>query len=401
MPKTLDIDTIYIKDPLAKDIAHKWESWDAARAGWKAERKELRDYIFATDTTKTSNKKLPWKNSTTRPKLTQLRDNLHANYMAALFPHDDFFQWQAGEEEATNKEKAKVITSYVKNKLAQSQFRQTVSKMVLDYIDNGNVFGEVNYVKKTHPDAVTGIESVIYQGPVIDRISTYDLVLDITAPTFKEAPKITRRLISVGELKLMVEENPDRPWAMEALQEMIGVRHTVNQHQGKPDSVKSHGLSIDGFSSIYNYMNSGTVEILEFEGTLYDIHEDKLYKNYRIVIADRCKVIYKEPFESWLGQSNKEHAGWRERPDNLMAMGPLDNLVGMQYRIDHLENLKADVFDMIAHPPVYQKGYVEQWEWGPGEKILGDVDSDVRMLSPDTTALNADFQIQFLYCIQF
>jgi len=76
-----------------------------------------------------------------------------------------------------------------------------------------------------------------------------------------------------------------------------------------------------------------------------------------------------------------------------MAMGPLDNLVGMQYRIDHLENLKADVFDQIAHPVVYQRGMVEDWEWGPGERIFGDVDSNVDVLSPDPTALNAEFQI--------
>jgi len=79
-----------------------------------------------------------------------------------------------------------------------------------------------------------------------------------------------------------------------------------------------------------------------------------------------------------------------------MAMGPLDNLVGMQYRIDHLENLKADVFDQIALPVVYQRGEVEEWEWGPGEKIYGDIDSDVSVLSPDATALNADFQIDIL-----
>jgi hypothetical protein len=77
-----------------------------------------------------------------------------------------------------------------------------------------------------------------------------------------------------------------------------------------------------------------------------------------------------------------------------MAAGPLDNLVGMQYRIDHLENLKADVFDQIAHPVVYERGYVEEWEWGPGQRIKGDTESEVTVLSPDATALNADFQIQ-------
>ncbi|RMF65123.1 MAG: hypothetical protein D6746_00850 [Bacteroidetes bacterium] len=79
-----------------------------------------------------------------------------------------------------------------------------------------------------------------------------------------------------------------------------------------------------------------------------------------------------------------------------MAMGPLDNLVGMQYRIDHLENLRADVFDQIAHPVVYQRGWVEPWEWGPQEVIYGDAESDVKILAPDATALNADFQIQSL-----
>jgi len=106
--------------------------------------------------------------------------------------------------------------------------------------------------------------------------------------------------------------------------------------------------------------------------------------------------VYNEPYKSWLGRTNKEHVGWRDRPDNLYGMGPLDNLVGMQYRLDHLENLKADVFDQIAHPVVYQRGFVEDWEWGPGERIFGEVDSEVRVLSPDTTALNADFQMDLL-----
>jgi hypothetical protein len=65
----------------------------------------------------------------------------------------------------------------------------------------------------------------------------------------------------------------------------------------------------------------------------------------------------------------------------------------LQYRIDHLENLKADVFDQIATPVVYQKGYVEDWQWGPGARIYGDTESDVQVLRPDTTALNADLQI--------
>jgi hypothetical protein len=54
-------------------------------------------------------------------------------------------------------------------------------------------------------------------------------------------------------------------------------------------------------------------------------------------------------------------------------MGPLDNLVGMQYRIDHLENLKADAMDLSILPPLGINGNVEDFEWGPNERIdMGD-----------------------------
>jgi hypothetical protein len=138
------------------------------------------------------------------------------------------------------------------------------------------------------------------------------------------------------------------------------------------------------------------VELLEYEGDLYDNQNDTVLVGHKVIIMDRKWVVHSEPIKSWLGRSNKEHVGWRDRPDNLYCMGPLDNLVGMQYRIDHLENLKADVFDMIAHPMYKVKGPVEDFEHEPGGRIYMDLDADVDILAPDTTALNADFQIEQL-----
>ena len=74
------------RDGKAEYIGDLWHTWNTQRMPWIEEHKELRNYLFATDTTKTSNSELPWKNSTTLPKLAQIRDNLHANYIAALFP---------------------------------------------------------------------------------------------------------------------------------------------------------------------------------------------------------------------------------------------------------------------------------------------------------------------------
>jgi hypothetical protein len=69
----------------------------------------------------------------------------------------------------------------------------------------------------------------------------------------------------------------------------------------------------------------------------------------------------------------------------------------MQYRIDHLENIKADVFDLIAFPPLKIRGEVEAFEWAPFAEIhLDEGDQDVEMLTPDTAALNADMQIRLL-----
>jgi hypothetical protein len=68
----------------------------------------------------------------------------------------------------------------------------------------------------------------------------------------------------------------------------------------------------------------------------------------------------------------------------------------MQYRLDHLENLKADVFDQIAYPMIKVKGDVEDFDFEPGGRIYMGDEGDVGYLSPDTTALQADLQIKVL-----
>lgn len=394
MEKTLDIDNLHVPDDLARAIGGMWSKWQTNRSSWEGEKQELRNYLFATDTTKTTNAQLPWKNKTTLPKLCQIRDNLHANYMAALFPNEQWFNWVAMDEESATSEKAEAIKAYMRNKLTQSDFRNEMSKLVLDYIDYGNAFAQIVYVNETHTTDAGDVVSV-YSGPKLSRISPLDIVFDISADSFKEAPKIVRSLYTLGQLKVLIDSYPEQQlMAKEAFAKAMSVRQTIRTQQ--PHKLKNEAYKIDGFGDLLSYYNSGICEVLEFEGDYYDVMADKLYRNHRILVLDRSFVLEATPFKSWLGKSNKEHVGWRQRPDSLLAMGPLDNLVGLQYRIDHLENLKADVFDQIATPIVFQQGYVEQWEWGPNERIYGDEDSNVQVLRPDTTALNADMQIDNL-----
>ena len=51
---------------------------------------------------------------------------------------------------------------------------------------------------------------------------------------------------------------------------------------------------------------------------------------------------------------------------------------------------------MIAHPIAKVQGFVEDFSFGPGEKIYVGEDGNVEFMRPDTTALNADTQIAIL-----
>src|SRR3990172_3607805 len=113
--KTLDLNLLIGPDTLATSISNTFVRLNLARAPWLAEKAELRNYIFATDTRKTSNAQLPWKNSTTIPKLCQIRDNLHANYMAALFPNSDWLDWEGDDEDSVVKKKTNVIKTFLKD----------------------------------------------------------------------------------------------------------------------------------------------------------------------------------------------------------------------------------------------------------------------------------------------
>lgn len=388
---TLDVFNLVARDSLAVAISTQYQDWHSRRSDWEREKVELREYVFATDTTKTTNRTLPWKNTTTRPKLCQIRDNLHANYMAALFPNDNWLEWEAGSEDAALKEKADSIKHYMRNKTSQNEFKHTVSQLIYDYIDYGNCFGDVVFedsqVKDEDGNVVQG-----YIGPRLVRISPLDIVINPTASHFSKTPKITRTILTLGEVKKQAKKYPEMAYQEEILNKVMDVRHQIGKFDST-DIAKGAGFLVDGFGDLASYYQSGYVELLIFEGDFYDIDRNELYENYRITVVDRSYVLASEPIDTWTGESTKHHAAWRLRPDNIYGMGPLDNLVGMQYRIDHLENIKADVFDLIAYPPLKIKGYVEDFDWGPMEEIVMDNDADVEMMHPDTTALNADMQI--------
>lgn len=373
--KVAEIQSFASADETSQWIANLWVTYNNQRRDKIEEWKELRNYIFATDTRTTSNSTLPWKNSTTLPKLCQIRDNLHSNYLSSLFPNDDWLVWEGYSKEDSIKTKAKAIEGYMKNKVREGKLRTEASKLLYDFIDYGNAFATVDF-EANYTERADGRKVPDYIGPRLRRISPLDIVFNPLAVTFKDSFKVLREIKTVGELKLQAINEPENAFLASALAR----RDVINEKMGQysiEDFDKAVGFSVDGFGNMQEYYRSGYVEVLTFYGDYHDAVDGVLHRNRKITIIDRAAVIDNKPIENWLGYAPIFHVGWRFRQDNLWAMGPLDNLVGMQYRIDHLENLKADAMDLTVHPPLKIIGEVEEFVWGPGAEIHIDENGDV------------------------
>ena len=333
--RTLNICDFMEQDALACQIANQWTEWDNHRRSWIESTREIRDYVFATDTTTTSNQALPWKNNVHLPKLCQIRDNLHANYMAALRPNDDAIEWEGDDENSEAIEKRQTIQSYMANKLRGSGFWTEASRLIYDWIDYGNCFSMTEYVSESTTDPVTGEQVVGYVGPRMVRISPLDIVFNPTAASFDQSPKIIRSLKTVGSLAAEIQDHPDSGFLQEVFKKSMEKRHQF-RGMSERDYDKNSAFMVDGFDSFMDYFNSDYVELLDFYGDIYDYETGELHKNRIITVLDRSYIIRNIQDPNWLGRPQIFHCGWRLRPDNLYAMGPLDNLVGMQYRIDHV-----------------------------------------------------------------
>jgi hypothetical protein len=253
----------------------------------------------------------------------------------------------------------------------------------------------VDYENSFRDDGA-GNRVIDYIGPRARRISPLDVVFNPLAATFRESFKIVRSLKTIGELKVMAESQPDNQYLQDALKKRDEMLNYAAQY-GWEDIAKGEGIQVDGFGNYAEYLQSGYVEFLEFWGDIHEQETGKLHKGVVVTVVDRMYTIRNVPIPSWLGHAPIYHVGWRFRPDNLWAMGPLENLVGMQYRIDHLENLKADAMDLAVLPPLLIKGEVEEFTWGPGVEIHIDENGDVGELGKNTQwVISAQNDIQLL-----
>jgi len=372
-------------DDAAKEIGGLWDLWNNKRDPWVQEVLEVRNFIFATDTSTTSVDDLGWKNKTTIPKLCQIRDNLHANYISSIFPNDNWVRWEGDTTQDAVIEKKVAIEGYIATKARQSNLRDVNSSLIYDYIDAGNCFSTDVYIRERSYDPFTGEEIKGYTGPKVIRIDPLDIVFNPVAPEFYQSPKIIRKIMGIGELAKMAET--EEIWE-EALGKSKEIRRTSGNYS-RTDWNRAIGFNVDGFGDLREYYGSQYVEVLTFEGDVWDVENQSLEEDMQVIVIDRSISVVKRKIPHPLGKRRISHAGWRKRPSNLYAMGPLANLIGMQYRIDHLENLKADALDLMVHPPLVIKGDVDPFTWSPNCQIRISEDGDVTELGMNLAGVTA------------
>ena len=392
--KVLELNNVITPDQQATQITEYFTQWDLLRNPWKVEKEEIRRYVYATDTTKTTNAQLPWKNKTTVPKLCQISDNLYSNYTATLFPQRKWLVWEANERDANSRDKRDAIANYMQWVISQPSFKHEMDKIIIDYIHFGNCFATVEWNdQRVELDNKT---QAGYVGPSIRRISPLDIVFNPTAENFQDSPKIVRSLTSMGEMKEMLsrmsqDENTDTYQKLyDYLKE---IRWTARTWQG--DWIQRDRLyAMEGFTSFRNYLMSNWVETLTFYGDWHELNSDVFEKNRVITVVDRHKLISNNANPSYFGNPPIYHVPWRKKTDNLWGMGPLDNLVGMQYRMDHIENMGADVWDLTTYPVQKIKGFVEEYTWEPGAKIFMGDEGDVELVVPEVQIMQSDMKIE-------
>ena len=382
--------TLSVEDvnDVAVRISEMWMRYNTERRNALSLNEEARRFVYATDIDSTSAADLPHKNRTHQPKLTQIADTLKSQYFEASLSMPQFFKFPAPKKVTPGV--ARAMEKWLMVKLEQRKFRETVGReLVGDFVDYGNCFVCVDYIIERDNNG-----EVIYKGPDWKRISPMDTVFN-PREKFHRSAKIERCQFHVADVKDFPNKYPNAGFKKGVIDKAIGTRHP----EGIDDwieVIKNRGINMDGYGGFDQYFKQDLAEILIYRGDVFNPATGTIQRNRVVYVMDKVHVIRNEPSRSPAGFSGIHHAGWRLRPDNSWAQGPLDNLVGMQHRIDHLENLKADVFDVIAQPVLFIKGDDVQTPsegYRPGAEYFGGVDSDVRVIVPDATALNADTQI--------
>lgn len=373
---------------IASHVLSRFIECDSYKNSVKDMWKEIEAFRYSTDTNNPLMGGSSFDHTTHIPVAAAIAQDLEAIIGQVVMPHDDWFNFRPQDRASAKKVVREKVLAFLKNRHKLSNFKKELRKLVSDYVTYGNAFAIVEFANET-TERKAG-----YIGPKMGRISPYDIVFNPTASDFNKTPKIIRSLISIGELVRWKEQGLVKEEAVaEILEDRSSSRiRSLTTHDKNQQYVPT------GFTNYDAYITSGTVEVLWFYGDIYDSERDLILNSRKIGCIDGKYVIVNEEIDTPTGEPYIFHAGWQVRPDNLWAMGPLDNIIGINFKINHCENAKAEGLDRLIEPDQVRLGDVEEvFDDERGKSIyLAPEGGGVQELAINTQFFQFDLQVDRL-----
>jgi CheY-like chemotaxis protein len=211
--------------------------------------------------------------------------------MATLFPRRKYIVWEGASRSDGTAAKKKSIESYATWALEDGGFYQEAAKIVADYIDYGNAFCTPDWLNQEHPVQGENRHQFGYVGPVARRISPLDIVFDPTAPTFTQSPKIVRSLVSIGEVKEILER-------MALLSHSLSIKNHVALKIEVEENMPPLECNVRRIKQILNNLITNAVKYSHAETTVF------INAKY----LKETNQIYLEIVDSGIGMNESEVA---------------------------------------------------------------------------------------------
>ena len=354
---------------------------------------EVRKFVFASDTTYSSDKVGTWRNRTTIPKLTWVFDKLKTTYIQNLFPSDDFFRWKASPGNEVDTAKAGAIEHLMIHKLKHpmARWREVTGEMIDDLLLKGNIFASAEFVEHFSINFRTGQPELVFRGPRPVRIDPMSIKFNASANTFDNTYTIVKYVYQWDQFFEMAKRTG---WWDEEIVEKVRAALSGNYSKDLSDWLKEEHKQEDDVQ-FYTGWKKGEVAIYVYDGSFVDESTNLIATNQQIAVVENLWLLGQRENPSYLGIKPIVHAPWRKRSEHLIGMGPLENLVGMQHRIDHEENMKADALDLTVFPirKIMGEPGMEEYKIEPGAEWVTPVNGDVQLVYPDARAMQHDQQI--------
>lgn len=390
MSSSITLDHFKDGSPMARDIADKYSLWKSHRKQVEDRWVENKKYIYGTSTIETGDNNLPYRNKTVTPKICQLFEQLYSLTYNIKFANTSWVKYVSSDRTEAAKAKKDVMNAFLQKMLDDSGFYQTALQLDIDLYLYGNSFAKVVFERDFSNNLFSQEEiAVNYSGAKIERISPFDIVFNPLAKSFAETPKIIRRVVDMATFQKTIQNQPDL-YDMEQVNKMMDARGRFFKYDDK-DRAKANSFVVDGFGTLQDYYEDGSVELLEFYGDIYDIHTNEVHSNVTMVIADKNFVVMNHKNDANLGEGIIFHNTDRTVPDNLWAQSKLSNLMGLQFLVNKITNGIADAIDFIISPPQMIEGDVDDYVWRPGAKVYVN-EGKITTFPVDSKFLGVDFK---------